>query len=466
MHITKDGSIYNISIDGKGDYTIDANGKVEKSGPTIQITQKKIVANADGTGDNITSKDKIEGTDTLYISFVPIITGGNITSVKYNGNEIMPQNGIYVLEVSKNGDYTFAIIGTVDGETISEDKSIKVSNYNIRAGIKVGDYIKYTSPTASVSLSTDETGYTDEQILPAKNMFRVMDIDDNGNMKLMGVITSSDPCIGFRGARGYNNAVYVLNKKCSDLYKNEAKGITARSINEEDITKRFNTTGKKKMTDYINERVGNIETPTSNTLSVGGNITAIDKTNKTITFVNSTYYPNIFQYEEGGKIGDTATGIPETNPSKSVARSESYNGYGSDGILTNADKDKDNNIISQSLQSNTTLTIPYTYYNTSHDVNDFNYEEELLREAYNNMFFEINTEYWLASRCIGSNSDYVYFFMRTVNKTSFDTKFMFGSVQNAGGTDIHVCPIVTIPSSVEVQKTTGTTSSTNYHEVK
>ena len=40
-----------------------------------------------------------------------------------------------------------------------------------RPGIKVGDYIKYTSPTETVSLSTAETGYSSTQTLPRKNTF-------------------------------------------------------------------------------------------------------------------------------------------------------------------------------------------------------------------------------------------------------------------------------------------------------
>ena len=37
------------------------------------------------------------------------------------------------------------------------------------------------------------------------------------------------------GAQGYNNAVYLLNELCSQLYSDSSKEITARSINIDDI---------------------------------------------------------------------------------------------------------------------------------------------------------------------------------------------------------------------------------------
>ena len=61
-----------------------------------------------------------------------------------------------------------------------------------RTGINVGDYITYISPTESVTLSTTETGYTSEQTLPRKTLFRVLEIKRNGNLVLMGAMTSND----------------------------------------------------------------------------------------------------------------------------------------------------------------------------------------------------------------------------------------------------------------------------------
>ncbi len=272
------------------------------------------------------------------------------------------------------------------------DKKKEESNDIIleaRHGIKVGDYITYTSPTENVSLSTAETGYTSEQTLPAKDTFRVMDIDSHGNMTLIGAMTSDDQTIFFSGALGYNNAVYTLNKKCSDLYKDTSKGITARSIKVEDITDKFNQTGKDKLTTYITNQMSS--------LSPSTNVTK-DTTNNTVTYSNGyTYYPDIFQYEEGGLLGTTATtGV--------IGQSDSYSGYG--GLTTNG-------AAVTSSTKPTSLTVPYTWYRTTHVAGDF--EDSAKAAAYQNMFFGTNTYYWLASRCIRCYSNSAYFNVRHVN---------------------------------------------------
>ena len=49
--------------------------------------------------------------------------------------------------------------------------------------------------------------------------------------------------LDFQGAQGYNNAVYLLNELCSQLYSDSSKEITARSINIDDIENILKETG-------------------------------------------------------------------------------------------------------------------------------------------------------------------------------------------------------------------------------
>ena len=51
-------------------------------------------------------------------------------------------------------------------------------------------------------------------------------------------------------AQGYNNAVKLLNDACSSLYSNTSKGITARSLNLDDIEKYMN---EEKLTSAKND---------------------------------------------------------------------------------------------------------------------------------------------------------------------------------------------------------------------
>ena len=459
VNVTKDGSTYKISIDGKGDYTIDVNGKVEKSGPLVSYANIRIVTNSDGTGENVAAGTKTPTTDKLYIYFEVSVEAGT-TSI----SPAVP------FEISENGTYNFTITSTVNGENYTTTHAVTANQYAVRAGIKIGDYITYTSPTASVTFNADETGYstyaTTQATLNRKSLFRVMDIDSEGNMELIGAMTSDDTQIYFSGAQGYNNAVSVLNNKCSDLYKDESKRITARSIKEEDITSRFNSTGKKKITDYIDERIGNIETPTSNTLKTGTYIKFIDKTNKTVTYQDSgtiyrTYYPNIFQYEVGGKIGDIATTVALARSAKALTSL-----YGADEILTSTDTEGESaTAIPQSSKSATTLTVPYTYSSTSHTADDFD-NSEGKASAWQNIFFETGTYYWLASRCINCGSSEADFSLRFVHTSSLNAAaYLYYSNTYADRYGGRVCPIVSIPSTVQVTPCTGDNSSTNTHTV-
>ena len=461
LTITKDttNNAYEVAITGKGTYTIDANGKVEKAGPPVSYANERIVENSDGTGTTVAAGTKTPTTDKLYIYFEASVEGGT-TSISPS----VP------FEISQNGTYNFTITSTVNGENFTTTKTITANQYAVRAGIKIGDYITYTpsssNTTTSVTFNGDETGYssysTTPKTLNRKTLFRVMDIDSEGNMELMGAMTSSDDTVYFSGAQGYNNAVSVLNNKCSDLYKDESKGITARSIKEEDITKRFNSTGTGKMTAYIDERVGNVETPTSNTLTQGTYIDSVSSTNKTVTYKNSSsYYPNIFQYEVGGLIGTTATTGALARSAKPLASL-----YGADEILTSADTEGEPaTAIPQSskVTGTGTLTVPFTYSNTTHDANDFT--DTTNKTAYNSMFFGTGTYYWLASRCIYCNSSNAYFYLRYVNTSRLSAYVLYGSSDSTYSYGNRVCPVVSIPSSVKVEVKDGT-SGKGAHVVK
>lgn len=345
-------------------------------------------------------------------------------------------------ENNKTTKYKFSVdsFGEYEVRVRTTDKKlgdVKDITLEPRPGIKVGDYIKYTSPTETVSLSTAETGYSSTQTLPRKNTFRVMDIDELGNMTLMGAMTSDDQPISFQGALGYNNAVYTLNKKCSDLYKDESKGITARSIKVEDITSKFNDTGNGKLTTYITNQMSS--------LSPSTNVTK-DTTNNTVTYSNgNTYYPDIFQYEAGGLLGTTATtGV--------IGQSDSYSGYG--GLTTNG-------AAVTSSTKPTNLTVPYTYYDKTHVAGDF--EDSAKAAAYQNMFFGTGTYYWLASRCVYCDSSFAGFGLRSVYGGYFNADNLYYSYGYTSICDHRVCPVVYLPSSVQVEISPSTDTST-YHK--
>ena len=360
----------------------------------------------------------------------------DIDKLLSNLNEI---NDITVTPTQENGKNTFPVTVETEYTTyeITSDGNFEEVVVADRTGISVGDYITYKSPVAkaetpSVSLSTAETGDTSEQTLPAKDTFRVMDIDSRGNMTLIGAMTSSDKKIFFSGALWYNNAVYTLNTKCSDLYKDTSKGITARSIKVEDITEKFTDAGNKKLTDDISSKIISLS-PSTN---VTKNKNEDDEFDNTVTYSNGyTNYPDIFQYEKGGFIDSIAT-------TGEVGQSEVYKKYNYNGNKGLTD-------LATKKPKPTSLTVPYTYYTTTHVKEDF--KDFRRATAYQNIFFETNTFYWLASRCIECYSSVVHFRLRYVSTKEFAAANLYNSyyVNNKDG--YSVCPVVYLPASVEVE---------------
>lgn len=329
-----------------------------------------------------------------------------------------------------NGDDPITVIfdsGNI--YTINIDGNIEKKIVADRTGLKIGDYVTYAPAKSSVNLSKDETGYTSNQTIVSKNKFRIMNINNDGSIDLLGVIESSDGIVHFKGAQGYNNGVHTLNAKCNELYARN--GITARNLNFEDITSKFNSIGNEKITSDINARLRNLS------FSVNK-----DTTNNTATYPRYvSYYPNIFQYEQGGKLESVIT-------LGTIKQSDSYNGYGSDGILTNADKDESGNVIPQYSQTNA-LTVPNTYSSTLHETDDF--LDSINKTAYYSMFFERGTDYWLASRSISPASDRAYFQLRSVSNSTLDGRTLFSKDIGTHNYS-RIAPVISIGSNIQIEK--------------
>ena len=366
----------------------------------------------------------------------------NINKLLTNLNEI---NDIVATTTTENGEKSFPVKVETEHTTykITQKGELEKVERADRKGLNVGDYITYESPiykteTPFVTISEAESGYQNTQNLPAKNTFRIMDIDKYGNMTLIGAMGTSDEKIYFKGAIGYNNAVFTLNTKCSELYRDNSKEITARSIKMEDITSKFNDSGNEKITTSISTEVSELEPKTNVTKGTKeDNITL----NNTIIYSNgNTDCPHIFQYEAGGLIDDIPTqGV--------IGQSDSYKGYGGLTAFTNI------------IPKPTNLTIPFTYSKTSHVTNDFN--DTKRSKAYQNIFFGTGTKYWVASRCVRGLSEHAIFSLRIVSKNKILANGLYNSYGWTESTCNQVCPIIYVPSSVEVEISTNPKNQTN-----
>ena len=119
-------------------------------------------------------------------------------------------------------------------------------NDNITNLLKIGDYVNYTYDTLSAgySLLATESGYDSNQTIPQTTglKWRILNIHEDGTIDLISeTATSTD--VYFQGALGYNNAVLLINDICAKQYSNKELGITARSVNLEDIESQMNETG-------------------------------------------------------------------------------------------------------------------------------------------------------------------------------------------------------------------------------
>ena len=143
----------------------------------------------------------------------------------------------------------------------------------ILAKIKVGDYVRYSPATKTITTDTTKTGYTSAQTLTTQEdtKWRILSIDETTGKVLITTqgATNTDTNVYLQGATGYLHGAEELNRLCKELYSSET--LTARSMTIEDIDKavgygptKYNNYGKEyeftSGTFYTYEENGNTVT--------------------------------------------------------------------------------------------------------------------------------------------------------------------------------------------------------------
>lgn len=191
--------------------------------------------------------------------------------ISKNGHEVLYYyQGKYYVPVAYNDGGTSEITLASEGKTLSAsgtnfstissqvsglsgkyylfgEKNGGGATVEIPEGLEVGDYVTY-SPSgtynwqaeyASSDFATD--GSKDITLSSASGQefcltqWRVLSIDESSGKVELVPTTPTRGSLWLQGAQGYNNAVYLLNDACNNLYGNSAKGISARSIRYEDF---------------------------------------------------------------------------------------------------------------------------------------------------------------------------------------------------------------------------------------
>ena len=311
-------------------------------------------------------------------------------------------------------------------EVAQKDEEEKMQGYEsvidqytgkIPEGLKVGSTVTY-SPSGTYNwqakyCSSEKTEGTDDVTLNSASgqsynitEWKVLSIE-NGKVELVPT-NPTEGTVYLGQAQGYNNGVKLLNDACSNLYGNTSKGITARSLNIEDIEK------------YMLEAKLTEAHLFANAAKYGNQVSS--------AYTSSKYYPVIYAEEKlsviNGNKKTTGLGMSE----QTTRFIEKTDGGASNGFLN----------ASTSIQ-------PYqTYWKK-----DNSYMKTAFRTAegganYYNLLINTSKDYWLASHCVYTDSSFCGFCMSSVDSGSVDAHFMCDSNDGTGRYSLALFPVVSL----------------------
>ena len=322
FEVEKDGYIATVNANGTlGDFA--------KAGPRPAVSGIKVVANANGSGENLPAGKIDEGTP-LYITFTHSIEGGTTTV-----SPSMP------FKVTANGTYNFTVTGTVNGEKSTKNVSVTVNQYSSK--YKIGDYVNYTPNTekSESTVNQSESGTSEQKVAKDATLkWRILNIDEaKGTVDLVSAAPTSST-VKFSGALGYHNGPYIMNKICEELYSNSTLNVKARNINLLDMEKHLTTPGITARNGYYGSSV---------------------QYGKTKTYTdNYSYYPLLYDGQKGAGVNVTEA------DAKTIAQPNTDAGndpYEESVETTSPITDK-----TYKKADNSVLTVTQTYYNISINV--------------------------------------------------------------------------------------------------
>ena len=319
-----------------------------------------------------------------------------------------------------NGKLKVEYKGYIFNVDINGDVKIK-SNIDY-SKLKVGDYVDYhpdNVDTAYDKFGETYSGYTNGNIGQNDSLgWRILNInEDEDTIELISGRPTSTT-VSFKGARGYNNGVALLNDYCKTMYSNKSKGAVARSLNIEDIQDKMKVneaTGKKAYESYSSE--------TGTVYKTG-----------TYPYSSNKWYPLQWK-KDNGIEGESKPKNPESSD-----------------IISYASEDN-----AMDKETSGYLTVTQTYWGLGSSDMRSNFESADTRDTAkaNSMYYELlcnngGSFYWLASRYVlTGNSSYAHFGLRCVSGGGVNGSNAFSSSSNTGnGKDYCVRPVVSLPSNI------------------
>lgn len=250
------------------------------------------------------------------------------------------------------------------------------------------------------------------------NIWRVFDINETtGEVILIPEHSTSkieNGKVTLFGAQGYNNAVYLLDEACSNLYGNKEKGIKARSIDIDDIEVKMK---KEALTQAQTES------------NYGKQIL-------NAYMEKNSNYPIIYEQEilrsidNNGKVISTGLGISEQVKLGLIEATDNnaLNGYLQATSIqpTQTYWSKDNSFLKTSFQTNK---------------NGVSYYELLMPD-------DNTTSYWIASRCVSTHENECLFTVSRVFEGNIDAIDIFSSNSNPNDDSNGLFPIVSLKTDL------------------
>ena len=287
---------------------------------------------------------------------------------------------------------------------------------SLASNVKVGDYISYfpdVSETKNIlseieiySGNTDSSKNTFETLKQETTLkWRVLDIE-NGKVRLISEAPTQSK-ITFYGSKGYNNAVYLLDKICNVLYSKTGYSKMVKNLKIEDIEKYLDY-------DYTQQENQNADT------GKYGGIKEYSNDNK--------YYPNLLAKEKTNLVNENINiglGFSE----QETPMNEEY------------------------LKQEKNLKIKQTHWKKTTQEDDFS------NPIYYNLFAQNMGYYWLSSRGVGLGASRAYYCIRIAGYGEITGYDLYMSNNDCSQATWSFRPVVTLNSNVLLKGGEGTSDS-------
>ncbi len=430
---------YSTNDSEKITYTLENEEKHITSDKTPVLEKKQYKVAYDINAPDGSTADTAENTEEEHSPLVKVTkknTTPTIDGYNFKGWEIVTDG---VIKVSENvfempeNDVVIRATWTKHGIAKRMDGTVKLA----KVDVKVGNTVNY-SPSGTytwqgkyaLSDSTTDTTLDSSTSDFKITKWKVLSVDEStGKVQIVpATAKSTERKVRLNGAQGYNNAVKLLNDACSSLYSDAENGITARSINVEDIEEIL-----KKENYDIDIFKTNFKNYTN--IYYGKQYTS--------AYTGGKYYPVIYAREKLAVINGTT---PET---ASLGLSEQ-----NEFFIERSEATSETNTLSGSFNSIGSITNANSIqpYQTFYYMNDNTFSSALGKYSEILLPNGSSTYYWVASRNVQPlNRGFCYFNVCSVYYGYLSAKSMMDSYCYTYSEAYGLFPVVSLNSSVLIE---------------